>query len=242
MTKKTIGELLYGIHPAIEVLKAKKRKVISFYTTKPEPKGWTEIKKYWPSYHIPIQYVTREILSRMAGTADHQGVVAWVEPYGFRKKMFDAQKAPFIVIFDGIQDPRNVGAIIRSAYCAGVNGIMMTQKHASPLNATAVKASAGLSEHMEIMLVPSALWAVQELHKLGYEIVLAAFGGENALSYPYKAPLCLVVGSEGSGISKALYSYGKQVTIPQRSPEISYNVSVAAGILMVTAAVKINTL
>jgi len=154
--------------------------------------------------------------------------------------MFNAKKTPFLLLLDGIQDPRNVGAIIRSAYCAGVQGIMMTQKHSSPLNATAVKASAGLAEHIEIMVVPSAIWAAQELQKAGYAIYLASFGGENALICSYTTPLCLVVGSEGSGISKALYAYGKQVTIPQKSPDISYNVSVAAGILLVTIATKID--
>ncbi len=240
MTKKTIGELLYGVHSAIEVLKAKRRKVISIYTTKPEPKGWQEIKKYWPVYHVAVQYVARDVLTRMAGTTDHQGIVAWVEAYPLRKKMFDVKKTPFLLLLDGIQDPRNVGAIIRSAYCAGVQGIMMTQKHSSPLNATAVKASAGLAEHIEIMVIPSAIWAAQELQKAGYAIYLAAFGGENALTCSYTMPLCLVVGSEGSGISKALYAYGKQVTIPQKSHDISYNVSVAAGILLVTIATKID--
>jgi 23S rRNA (guanosine2251-2'-O)-methyltransferase len=240
MTKKTIGELLYGVHSAIEVLRAKRRKVISIYTTKPEPKGWQEIKKYWPVYHVAVQYVARDVLTRMAGTTDHQGIVAWVEAYPLRKKMFDVKKTPFLLLLDGIQDPRNVGAIIRSAYCAGVQGIMMTQKHSSPLNATAVKASAGLAEHIEIMVVPSAIWAAQELQKAGYAIYLAAFSGENALTCSYTMPLCLVVGSEGSGISKALYAYGKQVTIPQKSPDISYNVSVAAGILLVTIATKID--
>src|SRR5581483_5632679 len=107
---KQVGELIYGTHPIIEVLKAKRRKVISIYTTKPEPKSWTQIQQLWPKYHVPIQYVARDILTRMAGSSDHQGVVAWVQAYPYRKQFFDSKKSPFLIMLDGIQDTRNVGA------------------------------------------------------------------------------------------------------------------------------------
>jgi 23S rRNA (guanosine2251-2'-O)-methyltransferase len=241
--KKTVaGELIYGIHPIVELLKARKRKLISLYTVRSEPKGWQHIKQVWPDYHVPIQYVAREVLTKMSATSDHQGFVAWTESCNYRKKMFSAEKAPFVVLLDGIQDPRNVGAILRSAYCARVDGVIITQKHSAPLNAVSVKSAAGLSEHLDILMVPSIEYAINELAKAGYNVYTTTFGGMNALTAEYKSPLCVVLGSEGHGVSKMLLNYGTQVTIPQRSADISYNVSVAAGIMLVTIASKIHRL
>lgn len=229
---KQQGELIYGIHPVIEVLKAKRRKIISIYTTRPTPKAWAKIEQLLPERAIPIQYVSRDVLTNMAKTGDHQGVVAWVQTFPFRGKAFDSAKQKFLVLLDGIQDPRNVGAIIRSAYCTGADGVILTEKFAAPLNAAALKASAGLAEHLEIMLAQSSQSAVQTLKAAGYSIYLAAFGGKNALEVEFQAPLCMVIGSEGEGIMPSILKAGIQVTLPQKTADISYNASVAAGILL----------
>ncbi len=236
--KQTIGELIFGIHPVVELLKAKRRKLISIYTTKPTPKGFKDIERVWPKYPVPIQYVQREVLHRMAGTMDHQGMVAWVQPYAYRKKFFDPQKQQSIVMLDGIQDPRNLGAIIRSAYCTGFDGVILPKKESSPLNAVAIKASAGLAEHMEVVVAPSAQAAAQELKRIGYNLYLATFDGENATMCDYQRPLCVIIGSEGVGISKSILNAGVHVTLPQRTADISYNASVAAGILLFLISIK----
>ena len=235
-TKKQIGELIYGVHPLIELLKAKRRKLISLYTTKPEPKAWSNVQELWPKYPVAIQYVSRDVLTRMAGTTDHQGFVAWVQEYPFRKTFFDAGKQPFLVMLDGIQDARNVGAIIRSAYCTGASGVIMIKKDSAPLSGPALKASAGLAEHMEIYLSPSPQAAMIELKKAGYTSYLATFDGKDATTVAYKNPLCLVIGSEGFGVSREILSMGVHVTLPQKTKDISYNASVAAGILLFLAA------
>lgn len=229
---KSEGELIYGIHPVLEVLKAKRRKVISLYTTRPTPKAWSKIEQLLPARAIPIQYVTKDVLSNMAKTTDHQGVIAWVQTFPFRSKAFDPEKQKFLVLLDGIQDPRNVGAILRSAYCTGAQGVILTQKFGAPLNAAALKASAGLAEHLEVMVAPTVSSAVQQLKAAGYHIYLAAFGGKSALEIPYESPLCLVIGSEGEGIQPAVLKMGTQITLPQKTADISYNASVAAGILL----------
>jgi 23S rRNA (guanosine2251-2'-O)-methyltransferase len=234
---KAPGELIYGIHPLIEVLKAKRRKVISIYTTRPTPKAWNKIEELLPE-RTPIQYVNRDVLTNMAKTADHQGVVAWVQLFPFRSKAFDPVKHPFLVLLDGIQDPRNVGAILRSAYCTGATGVILSQKFAAPLNAAALKASAGLAEHLEIMVAQSAPSAVQNLKAAGYNLYLAAFGGKNALDVAYQTPLCLVIGSEGEGILPSILKMGTQITLPQKTSDISYNASVAAGILLFLIGTK----
>lgn len=230
--KQIKGELIYGINPVVELLKAKRRKLISIYTTKPEPKGWKKIEKYLPKYPVPIQYVNREVLHRMAASTDHQGIVAWVQLFGFRKTFFNPKKQPFLVMLDSIQDLRNVGAILRSAHCTGTDGVIMCKKGGAPLNAVALKASAGLAEHQQIYIAPSIQAAVQELQKVGYKLYLATFDGENAAQHEFSMPLCLIVGSEGIGISKQILSYGTHVTLPQKNDNVSYNASVAAGILL----------
>jgi 23S rRNA (guanosine2251-2'-O)-methyltransferase len=236
--EKVKGELIYGLHPLIEVLKAKRRKVISIYTTKPTPKGWKDIEALWPKYPLPIQYVTRDILTRMAGTTDHQGVVSWVHEFPIRKKFFEPKKHPMLIMLDGLQDPRNIGAILRSAYCTGVDGVIVTEKNSAPFNATVFKSSAGLAEYLDIYIAASAESAAQDLKKAGYSLYLASFAGENAIKCAYTMPLCLVVGGEGFGISKQVYKYGTEITLPQKTSDISYNVSVAAGLLLFIVATQ----
>lgn len=229
---KVDGELVFGIHPIVELLRAKRRRLISIYTTKPTPRGWQEIETLLPQRGVPIQYVPREKLHEIAGTTDHQGVVAWAHPFLIRKVPFDAKKHPFLIMLDGIQDPRNLGAIIRSAYCTGVSGIVLVKKNAAPLSATALKASAGLAEHLELFIAASAEQAAQLLKQSGYSLYIASFGGTDATTVHYTTPCCLIIGSEGSGITKSIERQGTIVTLAQRTPNISYNASVAAGILL----------
>jgi 23S rRNA (guanosine2251-2'-O)-methyltransferase len=241
MTKKTqskTGELVFGVHSIIELLKAKRRKLISIYTVKPAPQAWTQIEKILPKYPVPVNYVSRDALSNIAGTTDHQNIIAWAHPFPYRKKMFDPAKERFIVMLDGIQDARNLGAIIRSGYCTGVDGVVLVKKGSASLNAAAIKASAGLAEHVEIYMAASAQQAAFELHKAGYTLYMAAFGGHDASACAFNMPLCLVIGGEGFGISKDIMKYGTQITIPQRTKDISYNASVAAGILLFLISTK----
>ena len=91
-------EVIYGIHPIIELLRAKKRKLISLYTTKPLPKAWSRIKKYLPERISNIQYVSKDVLAGIAKSPDHNGFVALVSPFKFVSKMFDPKKKPFILL------------------------------------------------------------------------------------------------------------------------------------------------
>ena len=240
--KEQKGELIFGINPIVELLKAKRRKLISLYTTKPTPQSFSDIEQVWPKYPVPIQYVTREVLDRMVGTTDHQGVVAWTQLFPYRKIFFDVKKHPFLVMIDGVQDPRNLGAILRSAYCTGVDGAVLIKKGGAQLTGTAIKSSAGLSEHLEIYCAQSAQAAIIELKNAGYTVYLATFDGENAATCNYKLPLCMVIGGEGYGITKTIISSGIQVTLPQKKNDISYNASVAGGILLFLVSIHNNRL
>jgi len=236
------GDLIFGVNPILELLKSKRRKLIAIYTTKPEPKAWKSIERLFPKYPFHVQYVKREVLHKLAEATDHQGVVAWVQPFPFRKKFFDPNKQKLLIMLDGIQDTRNLGAILRSSYCTGVNGIILLKKGSAPLNAVAIKASAGLAERLEIFIAPSAQSAVQMLKDAGYNLYMATFDGEDATRCHYKSPMCLVIGSEGFGISKNILKFGTKVTLPQKSSDVSFNASVAAGLLMFLASRQIGSL
>lgn len=227
-----IGDIVYGVHAVLELLLAKRRKVKAVYTTTPAIKAWSKIQKLLPSY-ILVQHVSRDVLEKMCGSAEHQGIVVLATAFPFETKLFEAQKYPFVVVLDGVQDVRNLGAIIRSAYCTGVDGIVICSKNSAPLTPAAIKASAGLAEHARIYVAQSVPVALQELQKNGYHLYLATLeAGENATTLSFKTPAALVIGNEEVGVSKETLKLGTRVLLPQRRADISYNASVAAGILM----------
>ncbi|MCL5436421.1 MAG: RNA methyltransferase [Candidatus Dependentiae bacterium] len=229
--------IVYGVHPILELLRAKRRPLYQLYTTDPAPRALTQLKPLIPK-HVPITIAKKEVLTRLAETADHQSLVAITAPFPLRKKAFTPNSHPFLLLIDGVQDTRNLGAILRSSFCAGVSGVILSGSHAAPLNGPACKAAAGLSEHLEIMQYPSAISAANDLKKAGYQLYLGALGGESVRTISFSPPLCIVVGNEATGISPQLLTLGQKVMLPQRSAEISYNASVAAGILLFLAATK----
>jgi len=237
--KKARYDVVCGVHSILELLRAKRRKLYSLYTTKPLPKTFDRIKKYLPP-RLNIQYVAKHILDRMAGTKEHRGLVALVSEYKFCKKMFDPQKKQFILLLDSIQDVRNLGGILRSAYCTGVDGVVLCKKGAATVNPIVHKTSAGLSEHLDIYIASSVQNAVNELKAAGYTLYMAVLDGKDATKVSYQEPVCLVVGNEAVGISKSVQKFGKPITLPQVESEVSYNASVAAGILLFLVSQKIS--
>ena len=232
-TSTQFGDIVYGIHPIIELLKAKKRRPITCYTLKTQIKSWKSIQPLLAPYKVTVHHVDREKLNQVAGSTEHQGIVVVAAPFVFKKSCFDPKKQPFIVLLDGVQDVRNAGAIIRSAYCTGVNGIVLCKKDGAPMTGATLKASAGLAERMEIYQASSVSAAIQEITKAGYTIYVTALGGKkNALELSYKKPLCVIIGNEEKGVSSESLKAGTIVTLPQSSPDVSYNASVAAGIIL----------
>ena len=217
-------EVIYGANAIIEMLRAKKRKLYSIYTTKVLPKSWMRIKPYLPPKIQNIQYVSRDLLTKLAGSSEHMGLVALVSPFRFHIKIFDPVKKPFILLLDGVQDVRNLGAILRSAYCTGVDGVILCHKRGAALTSDVFKTSAGLAEHLDIHIAPSISRAVQDLTKSGYHFYMSVVrNGKNAAQISYKRPACLVIGSEATGITSNIRDKGELITLPQRSKNISYN-------------------
>ncbi len=232
------ADFVYGVHSALELLTAKRRKISMVYTTKHEIKSWPKISKLLPA-HVQIQFVTRETLDNIAQTTQHQGIVIFTAPFPFEKNIFDIKNNNFIVVLDGVQDVRNLGAIMRSAYCTGVDGIVICGKNSAPLTPAAIQASAGLAEHCKIFIAPSMGFALQELKSKGFGLYIATLGaGENAATLKFEKPAALIIGNEESGVSKETLKSGTRVLLPQRRGDISYNASVAAGILMFLMGVQ----
>lgn len=144
------------------------------------------------------------------------------------------EKYPLILLLDSIQDPHNLGAILRNAECAGVKGVIITKHNSAPINSTVVKTSAGATEHLKICVVNNLSYSIKELKENGFWIVGSTL--ENSKKYTeidYKIPIALVVGNEEKGIRRlTAESCDFLVNIPMEGKIQSLNVSVATGILL----------
>ena len=169
----------------------------------------------------------------------HQGMIAYVAQgeYSTLDDVFEcaAQRGedPFIVLLDSITDPYNLGAIIRSAECAGAHGVVIPERRASGLTPAVVKAAAGALAYMKVVRVNNINRAIDELKERGVWITAAALDGEDAFDADLSGPIALVIGSEGDGISRlTLEKCDRRVTLPMKGKIESLNASVAAGILL----------
>ena len=172
-------------------------------------------------------------------TANHQGVVAYAAgvTYCEISDILDAAKekgeAPFVIVLDGVEDPHNLGSIIRSADCAGAHGVIIGKRRSASVTAAAVKASAGATEYVKIARVVNISAALSELKSAGLWIAGADMKGENMRSAAMKGPLAIVIGNEGEGLSKLVSeNCDFLVSIPMQGHIDSLNAGVAAAILM----------
>lgn len=228
-----ILEVVYGAHPLIELIKAGRRKINCVYTTKPYPKAWQRIAGFLQDKRIEVRVVDKNTLDKIAGCTDHMGVVALASPFIFKKEIFMPERHPQILLLDSIQDVKNLGAILRSAYCSGFSGVVLSRKGCAPITAATLKSSAGLAHHLDVYLAPSLEQALIDMKKQGYNVLMAVpNGGIDVREATIKKPLCLVIGNEEKGIKKQLFDKGCLITLPQINQDVSYNASVAAGILM----------
>lgn len=230
---------IYGVHPIIELLQSRRLKIGAIYTLKHPIKAWNSISKLIPK-HIPVSLVTRETIDNITGSNEHQGILAFVDQFPFSQQIFTPEKHKFVVVLDEIQDVRNLGAILRSAYCTGVDGVVLIRSNAASLTAAAFKASAGLAMHLPIYLAPSIKAAILDLKKSGYHVYCATLGGSQTVAdFKFQEPAVLVIGNEEVGISAEVAKMGTQILLPQRRADISYNASVAAGILMYSIGLQL---
>lgn len=185
-----------------------------------------------------IRYVDREILDRLSKTGHHQGVVANAAAYDYAEveDILNAAREkgepPFIFILDGIEDPHNLGAIIRTANLAGAHGVIIPKRRAVGLTATVAKTSAGALNYTPVAKVTNLSATIEELKKEGLWFVCADMGGETMYNLNLTGPIGLVIGNEGEGVSRLVKEKCDYVaSIPMKGNIDSLNASVAAGVI-----------
>ena len=155
-----------------------------------------------------INYVKKERLDQMSETGKHQGVIAYIAAYEYGsvedilKKAEDKGEQPFVIILDDIEDPHNLGAIIRTANLAGAHGVIIPKHRASGLTATVVKASAGAINYTPVAKVTNISKTIEELKEKGLWFVCADMDGTTMYDLDLKGPIGLVIGNEGKGVSR----------------------------------------
>lgn len=185
-----------------------------------------------------INFVDKERLDRLAGTGHHQGVVAQAAAYEYAevedilKAAKDKGEAPFIFILDEIEDPHNLGAIIRTANQAGAHGVIIPKRRAVGLTATVAKTSAGAINYTPVAKVTNISKTIEDLKKQGMWFVCADMDGTTIYDLNLTGPIGLVIGNEGSGVGRLVKEKCDFVaSIPMKGDIDSLNASVAAGVL-----------
>ncbi len=185
-----------------------------------------------------INYVSKERLDQLSETKKHQGVIAMAAAYEYvqvediLERAREKGEPPFLILLDGIEDPHNLGAIIRTANLAGAHGVIIPKRRAVGLTAIVAKTSAGALNYTPVAKVGNLTQTIKELKKQGIWFVGADMNGETMYQLDLKGPIGMVIGSEGEGISKLVRENCDFIaSIPMKGEIDSLNASVAAGVL-----------
>ena len=185
-----------------------------------------------------IQFVEKERLSQLSETGKHQGVIAYAAAYEYAEvedilaNAREKGEDPFIILLDNIEDPHNLGAIIRTANLAGAHGVIIPKRRAVGLTATVARTSAGALNYTPVAKVTNLAKTMEELKEQGLWFVCADMGGESMYKLNLKGPIGLVIGNEGDGVSRLVKETCDFIaSIPMKGDIDSLNASVATGVL-----------
>lgn len=229
---------IYGVNPVLEAFRAG-RKIKEVYISSSRRDGIPQVEKEIERAKIPVKTVTIDFFDNLFPKG-HQGIAAKVEAkqYTDLRELLEIpsikNEIPFFVVIDCIEDPRNLGAILRTADAAGVHGVVIQEHRSAGLGPTVSKTSAGADEHIPVSRVSNIKNAISEMKKNGITILGAEAGAGNCLwNIKLDMPVALVVGSEGKGLRKTVAEKCDMVvSLPMKGSVNSLNASVAAGILM----------
>lgn len=236
--------VLFGLQPVREALRAGRR--ITVIHMARESSGTTQaLKDEAHERNIRVAVAQRGFLDRLAGGRNHQGVVAELRPDD-RPDYVDVEsilehaanlgEPPLVVLLDEVQDPRNLGAILRSAHALGAHGVVLPKNRSAPVTAVTVKASAGAAQLVPIAEVTNLKHAMRTLRENGVWIAAATMEGQDPAALDLRLPTAFVLGSEGEGIKPTIVEQcDHQVSIPLSHGFDSLNVSVATGVLLYEA-------
>jgi len=229
--------LIYGINPVLEALRAKR--VTRLRISARHDRRIDDLLALAAAQRVTTERVDAQMLDRAARGGVHQGVVAEIEDardYNVGE-LVQAGGASLILVLDGIEDPHNVGAILRTADAAGVTGVIRQTRHSAALDGVVGKASAGALAHARIATVVNIARAIEELKAA--QVWTVGLAGEAAEAYTdvdWTLPTAIVLGAEGTGLRRLVRERcDRLVTIPMRGSVESLNVSVAAGVVLYEA-------
>lgn len=239
-------EILYGRQPVRETLRARRRQVFKLLVaTGVKPHGIVaEILSQAEQANVPVQTVDRRELEKLGGEVNHQGLAAEVSSYPYvdldtlLETARQAGEPPFLLLLDHVQDPQNLGSLLRTAEAVGVHGVVIPGRRAAGVTPAAVRASAGAAEHVYVAQIPNLVQAMAQLKAGG--VWLAGLEAESGVQ-PYAeadltGPLGLVVGSEGQGLARLVReSCDFLIHLPLYGQIGSLNAAVAGGIALYEA-------
>ncbi len=236
-------DVIYGIHAVAEALRSRGRafEYVAISRERHDAKLQRIVDDCRQS-RVPVRFVSRQDLDRLAGRAAHQGVVAVTaaKQYGHLDDLLAHRRGThaFLIVLDGVEDPHNLGAIIRTADAAGADGLVLPERRAVGVTGTVAKASAGASEHLPIAKVANVSRAIEELKKQNvWTVGLDERGAQPYDQLDYKMDCALVLGAEGKGLHEQVRKHCDfVVSIPMQGQVPSLNVSVAAAVVMYEVA------
>lgn len=231
--------IIYGRNAVMEALKGE-REIDKILVQKGEKEGSViKIISLAKSKAVVVQEVEKAKLDELTAREKHQGVLAYVAAHEYvavediLEEAKEKGEVPFVLILDNIQDPHNLGAIIRTAHNAGVHGIIIPKRRAVGLTGTVAKASAGALEYMKVAKVSNIVQTIRELKEKGLWIACADMDGRTLYEENLTGPIGIVVGSEGEGVSKLTKENCDYiVSVPMYGKVTSLNASVAASLMV----------
>jgi 23S rRNA (guanosine2251-2'-O)-methyltransferase len=233
--------LICGINPVLEALNAGERHFDRLLVVKGlRNRRISEAINRAGHLGIPLRFEARDTLDRMAGGIPHQGLIAVVsaKPTVTLESLLEEARTPaLVVVLDGVEDPRNLGAILRTVEAAGGDGVLLPERHSAGLSETVARASAGALEHVKVASIGNVVQAIETLKSRGIWVIGFDAGGTQRWdAVDYRQPVALVLGGEGRGIRRLVREHCDHlVSIPLFGHVNSLNVSVAAGIALFEA-------
>lgn len=236
------GEIIFGLHAVREALRAKTRPLIRLVVVQ-QDRQFAELVGLARSEGIPVHVEPRLVLDRLVPDGRHQGVIGMVsaKAYTDRADILDYARQrgepPFLVILDGVEDPHNLGAILRTAEGAGVHGVFLPERRSVGLTGTVAKVSAGALEHIRVSRAGNVSQLLEALKAEGVWVyALDPQATKPHTSLDFRGPIALVLGGEGKGVRPGVLEHcDDRAMIPMRGRVASLNVSAAAAIVLYEA-------
>jgi 23S rRNA (guanosine2251-2'-O)-methyltransferase len=239
LSKKPISERdnrICGVHAVYEALASRRVPIerihIGRETHSPKLKEILDLAR---ERGVPVRKEERVVMDRLASGAIHQGIIAIsaAMSYADFDVLFKSDK-PLVVVLDGVEDPHNLGAVMRTADACGVSGILLPERHSAPLSATVIKASAGASAYVPIVRAKNLVNALDELKEHGIWVVgVDPSAAQDWTAFDYKGPVALVFGGEHRGLRRLVREHCDVVVrLPMLGKIASLNISVAAGVVL----------